>query len=93
METFFWLIMTKNGSIRTVKNRPGLNWDELAIQVNLEIPDELFRRPTASASIKIKDGDVPKLDIEADTVKDIQEILKREGIDINLTVVPPEEVE
>lgn len=91
MKTSFWLITNKGGSIRTVKNRPGLQWNELAVQVNLEVPDELFKRPTASASIKIKDGEVPNLNIEADTVNDIQEILKREGIDINLTIVPPEE--
>ena len=92
MKTGFWLVVKKNSSIRTVKHRPGLRWDEVAVYVSLDIPNELFTRPTMSASIVVDPKDVPKLEIEAKTVHDMTEILKREGYDINLQIVePPEE--
>ena len=93
MKTGFWLITTKGGSIRTVKNRPGLRWDEVAIYVALDVPNELFTRPTMSAKIVIDPKDAPKLEIDAHTVHDMTEILKREGYDINLTICPPDEEE
>lgn len=89
MKVNFWLITKSNGSIRTVKNRPSMDWDEVAIKVNLDIPNEMFQRPTLSASIKIDHA--PKLEIEAETVNNIQEVLKHEGIDVKLTIVPLEE--
>lgn len=92
MKTGFWLLITKSGSIRTVKNRPGLKWNEVAIYVELDVPNELFQRPTMSAKIIIDKENAPKLEIEAQTVHDMTEILKREGYDINLQIVdPPEE--
>ena len=89
MKVNFWLITRSNGSIKTTKNRPSMDWDEVAMKVALDIPNEMFQRPTLSASIKIEHA--PKLEIEAETINNIQEVLKREGIDVKLTILPPEE--
>jgi len=58
------LIINSRGGCRFVKNRVGINWDEVLMAINVEIPDSVFKRPILEANIKI-DGELnQKLDYE-----------------------------
>lgn len=85
MKVSNWLVINRNGVKTVRKSKPSLDWDEIAVKLNLEIPDELFRRPTIEANVKVTD--VPNTVYEPEliiaSVKDIEQQL---GARINLTV-------
>ena len=89
MKNSFWLITKKSGVPRITKTRPAMKWDEIAIYVSLEMPDEVFQRPTISAKINISHQ--PKVEIDAETVNNIEEVLKQDGINVKLTIEDTEE--
>lgn len=92
MKTSNWLIIDKNGIKATRKTKPALDWDEIAVKVNLEVPNELFQRPTIEATVQVKD--VPNNAYQPDIVLDTVELIEQQtGAKINFTVVPPEEGE
>ena len=94
MRTQFYLIVNKNGSVRTTKKQPGLSWDEISVKLNLELPKELFERPMLSANIKVDSDQVSARDISPELSNNIQEAIKQHaGIDIKLQVVAPEKSE
>jgi hypothetical protein len=86
MKETFWLLVSDTGKIRTTRSRPDLKWNEVAVKVSIEIPNEMFQRPTVSAMIKIDKA--PKVDIDATTINNIEEILKQQGINVKLTIEP-----
>lgn len=88
MNVKFWLVVNSKGSIRTVKNRPGLSWDEISIHCEVKVPDAIFKRPTINASIQIPEDIVQNPQIEAETVDNVKDILKRGGIDLEINVIP-----
>lgn len=80
-----WLIIDRNGIKATRKAKPGLDWDEIAIKLNIEVPDELFDRPTIEATVQVKD--VPNNAYEPQLIiDDIENIEQRTGAKVNLTV-------
>lgn len=52
-----WLTINNRGSCRLTKNKPTLEWNEVSMLLNVEIPDSVFQRPQLQANIKI-DGDL-----------------------------------
>lgn len=90
MKVSNWLVIDRNGVKATRKTKPALDWDEIAIKVNLEIPNELFQRPTLEATVIVKD--IPNNAYKPDVVIDTVELIEQQtGAKINFTVVPPEE--
>lgn len=80
-----WLVINRNGVKTVRKSKPALEWDEIAVKLNIEIPNELFQRPTIEATVKVTD--VPNTVYEPELViADIQDIEQRLGAKINLTV-------
>lgn len=92
MKVSNWLVIDKNGVKATRKTKPALDWDEVAVKINLEIPDEIFKRPTIEATLKVTD--VPNTAFEPaliiDSVKDIEQ---QTGAKINFTVTHVAEAE
>ncbi len=85
-----WLAINKNGITKVRKTKPALDWNEIAIQIALEIPDELFRRPIISARIEVKD--VPNNVYEPEIIINTKELIEQQtGAKINFTVVYEEE--
>lgn len=85
MKVSNWLIINKNGVKSVRKSKPSLDWDEIAVKINLEIPNELFQRPTIEATVKVVD--VPNNAYDPDVViDDIKDIEQRTGAKVNLTV-------
>lgn len=87
MKTDFYLIVKENGSIRTVKNRTSLNFDEVSIKMNLEIPDQVFHKPVITGTIKITEDMVSPNELKADVQENISQALSGvEGVQISLTI-------
>jgi len=76
-------------TVRLTTKSPSLESYEVAIKINLDIPDELFTKPQLQASITVSKDAVSAPVIEADVVDNISEIISKElGIDLNIAVVP-----
>lgn len=95
MKVSNWLVIGKNGIRKTYKinrqgQRPCLNWDEIAVCLRMEIPDELFKRPTIDAKLEVKD--VPNNAYNPDIVVNTAELIEQQtGAKINFRVVRQEE--
>lgn len=77
-------------AFRTLKTKPDVGRDEIAIKLKLKLPASLFIRPTLSAEIGIE-GDVPTIDLSPETVSSIQDVIRAQsGLDIQLRVVEPD---
>lgn len=91
MKLTFWLIVNRNGRVRTLKGKPHLGWDDIAIYVTMDVPIDLFKRPTLSAQITIPEDKVPATHIDAETVNNLEEILKAEGFHVKIHIQTEEE--
>lgn len=68
-----WLIINNRGTTRLTKNKPALNWDEIAMLLNIEMPDSVFKRPQIQANIKI-DGEM-NYEFDYETQQKINDVL------------------
>lgn len=59
-----YMVISDRGSIRVVKTRPELNNNEIAVNLNVEIPNIFFERLMPTINIKIPEEAVLKPDIE-----------------------------
>lgn len=61
-----WLIVSNRGTTRLVSSKPKVDWNEVAIKLNVEIPDIVFQRPMIEANVKIKGefNNVSNIDVE-----------------------------
>jgi hypothetical protein len=90
MKANSWLIIDRNGIKATRKTKPALGWDEIAIKINLEIPNELFQRPTIEATVSVKD--VPNNAYEPEIIINTKELIEQQtGARINFRILPVEE--
>lgn len=83
-----YLIVKKvkfKGSARFVQKKPALNKDEISIAIYCNIPDELFLKPQLSFNITVPKEAVPKKEISAEVVGNIQQIIQQNlGIEVQL---------
>lgn len=74
------------------KGTPKLDADEVAVKVNLELPDALFDKPSLEAKIVVPKEAVSKPVITADVIDNVQDIIKQNtGFEVRLEVVEKEE--
>jgi hypothetical protein len=92
MKASSWLIIGRNGIKGTRKTKPALDWDEIAIKMNLEVPNELFQRPTIEATVTVTD--VPNNAYEPEIIINTKELIEQQtGAKINFRLLPVEESE
>jgi hypothetical protein len=87
-----WLTINKKGSARITKSKPGLNWDEVAIQLHINLPDALFNRPRLEAEITVPDEAAQSEVIQSaitDNVKDAIE--QATGLNFSISIADPEQ--
>lgn len=83
-------LVIKNGSrgpsYRVTKQPTSLDFDEIAIRLEIDLPSGIFSKPTLQANIKVEGDKVSAPIITADTVHNIEEVIKQNtGIHIKLT--------
>lgn len=90
MKTQFYLVVNSNGTVKALKNRPGLNWNEVSIFVNLELPTQLFQKPQLSAQIKVDESQVSPMEIDVETQNNIRDAIEAAaGVEVILKLENP----
>lgn len=84
-----FLIVNSKGSTRTTKTRPNLDWNEIAIQMNIELPDMLFKKPQLSANIIIPEKAVSQKEISSEITDNIKSAIEAAaGMEVKITFEP-----
>ena len=74
-------------SARLSVNSPALDADEIAVYVTVNIPDELFQKPSLTARIDVPEDAVSAPVIDTEVTNNIQQVVSRElGIDLQISV-------
>lgn len=71
-----WLIINKNGIKGVRKSKPDLAYNEIAVKINLDIPRELFERPTIEATLKI--DNIPNTAYNPDIILNTKELIEQQ---------------
>lgn len=94
MKVKAFLVVNENGAIRAVKSYQALNLNEVAVQINLEVPDQLFRKPAIVADLVIPDDAVQAPTIDAEVTENIADAIRTAtGVEVRLSVTNPEDDE
>lgn len=87
-----FLTVNSNGSVRVTKGRPSVDYDEVAIGLQLELPRALFEKPQLSARLVIPEGAVLPAELPVEVVANVREALEQaSGMQVRLTVGNPGE--
>lgn len=85
-----WLIINKNGIKAVRRTKPALEYNEIAVKVNMSIPKELFERPTIEANLII--DNVPNNASNTDLIINTKELIEQQtGAKIKFKVLSAEE--
>ena len=92
MKVNFWLTINSSGSVRTTKGQPtNLSWNEVSVQMNLQLPDALFTKPKLVADIVIPDEAAISDTLNAEVVDNVKKaIAQTTGLDFRISIVEPE---
>ena len=72
-----WLTVGKNKSARLTAGKPSLDWDEVSILLEIELPDALFQKPRLEAKITVPD-EAARSDTISSVVSDnVQEAIQQ----------------
>lgn len=81
-----WLIINQNGIKAVRKTKPDLAYNEIAVKINLNIPKELFERPTIEANIKI--DNLPNIAYKPDLIINTKELIEQQtGAKIEFRII------
>ena len=85
-----YLAVKKNGQTRIVANKPSLMPNEIAIQLNIEVPDQLFTKPTLVADITIDESVAMEELISTEVIDNAKQIIS-DGLGLEIHVRTVEE--
>lgn len=75
-------------SSRLAKNSPGLDSNEIAMKLSIEVPDDIFDKPTLQAKITVPKEAVSRPVIESTVIDNVEQIIKQNtGFEVKLEVV------
>jgi len=71
--------------------RPRLDWDEIAMALEIELPNALFKKPRLEAKIVVPDEAAVTDTIESVVTENVKEALEQAtGLIFSVSVVTPE---
>lgn len=83
-----YLIINKNGIVGHRKTKPQLNWNEIAVKIVLDIPDELFTRPHLEATIRVDKNKITPNQINPDIILNTKNLIEQQtGARIDMRVI------
>jgi hypothetical protein len=83
-----WLTVNNKGACRVTKAKPGLDWNEVAIFLEIELPDALFNKPRLEAKITVPDEAAVSDVIESVVAENVQEAIEQAtGLTFSVAVV------
>lgn len=75
---------------RYASRTPALSKDEIAIKLNISVPDALFTRPQLQASVVIPEDAVTKPVLDAQVLDNVREVIEQQtGMDVRVSLVEP----
>lgn len=85
-----WLTVNSKGASRLTAGKPGLDWDEVTIQLSIDLPDALFKRPRLEANITVPDEAAASETINAVVSDNVQEAIEQAtGLTFSVAIVEP----
>ena len=89
-----WLTINSRGCARLTQGKPGISWDEISICLELNLPDELFRKPRLEAKIDIpKEAAGPDV-LSSEVVENVKEAIEKStGLTFSINVIQNEEMQ
>lgn len=86
-----WLVVNRNGVRGVRKTKPSLEYDEVAIKLNINVPKELFERPSLEATITV--DALPDNSFSPQVVIDTVDLIEQQtGAKISFQVVQPTDI-
>lgn len=74
------------GALRITKNRPDTAKDEIAVCLDMEIPDSLFTKPVLQARVSVPEGANYGGEIQAGVADNIAEIIRQQtGFSVHIS--------
>lgn len=88
----FYLIVHKKAwralSGRLAAKVPALEAGEIAIKLNIKVPEAMFKRPQIQATVTIPENAVTPPVLEANVLDNVREVLTQQtGMDVTVRVV------
>lgn len=82
------------GQIRITKTRPNTAADEIAVKLDIEIPDSLFIKPTLEARVTVPEGAGYGPAITTEVADNLADVIRQQtGLTVRLSVDDTEEGE
>ncbi len=87
-----WLIVNSRGSVRVRTTKPAMKWNEIALLLEVNLPDALFRRPRLEAKVTIPEEAAGTETINANVVENVREAIESAtGLNFDISVIKHEE--
>lgn len=87
-----WLTVSEAGKTRVTAGKPGLDWDEVSILLNIELPDALFDKPKLQADITIPEEAARPTEITATVIENVADAIRTStGLEFHISVIKDEE--
>ena len=86
-----YLIVNEHGRARITKSRPSLAMDEIAIRLELVLPNSLFKKPLIEGIIVVDEKAVTPLNLTPEILINTAQMIEQStGMKIQLSVVEPQ---
>lgn len=94
MESICYLVANRRGVHSVRKTKPALNWNEIAVRVEIDLPDVLFQRPHLEAKIVVDKDAVQPVKMTPEILVNTKDLIEQQtGCKIDLKVLPIEQEE
>lgn len=91
MKVHKWLTINSRRSARLTQSKPNLTSDEIAIKLDINVPDELFRKPRLEAKIDIPKEAAGPDKITSEVVENVKEAIESAtGLTFSINVIKEE---
>lgn len=79
------------GEVQVRKNKPNTRQDEIAVKVQLQIPDALFEKPTLQIAAAVPEGSGHGPVITTEVADNIADIIRQQtGVEVRISAPEPE---
>jgi hypothetical protein len=83
-----YLIINHRGAIAIRERPPRLSSNEIAVKLELDLPNALFERPTLLARMKIPTEAVPKTKLTPAITDNVEKLIREAtGLEMRITLV------
>ena len=71
-----WLTINSNGAARLTSGKPAIEWNEISIYLDINVPEALFKKPRLEAKINIPTEAAGPDVISTEVVENVKEAIE-----------------